>query len=136
MLVGYSFGTTAALYVAAHRPVVGAFLQYAPALRQMIIGEHGWWNLWLLAGPLALKIPAALDSVANAKAAQVPAIFLVDELDTAVPPKYQNLVIQAYAGKKQVISVPDGCHVAPLADSALSQVQKWAETLLVASRGE
>jgi fermentation-respiration switch protein FrsA (DUF1100 family) len=136
MLVGYSFGTTAALYVAAHRPVVGAFLQDAPALRQMIIGEHGWWNLWLLAGPLALKIPAALDSVANAKAAQVPAIFLVDELDTAVPPKYQNLVIQAYAGKKQVISVPDGCHVAPLADSALSQVQKWAETLLVASRGK
>jgi dienelactone hydrolase len=136
MAVGYSFGATAALYIAAHRPVAGAILQDAPALRQMIIGEHGWWNLWLLAGPLALKVPAALDSVANAKAAQVPAIFLVDELDTAVPPKYQKLVIQAYAGKKQVISVPDGYHVAPLAGSARSQVQKWTETLLVASRGE
>src|SRR5258707_10076388 len=132
MLVGYSLGTTAALYVAAHRPGVGGILQDAPALRQMIIGEHGWWNLWLLAGPLSLKVPAALDSVANAKAAQVPALFLVDELDPAVPPKYQKLVIQAYAGKKEVVSVPDGHHVAPLAGSALSQVQKWAETLLVA----
>jgi pimeloyl-ACP methyl ester carboxylesterase len=136
MLVGYSLGTTAALYVAAHRPVVGAILQDAPALRQMIIGEHGWWNLWLLAGPLSLKIPPSLDSVAKAKAAQVPALFLVDELDTAVPPKYQKLVIQAYAGKKQVISVPDGCHVAPLAGSALSQIEKWAQTLLAVPRGE
>jgi hypothetical protein len=135
MVVGYSFGTTAALYVAAHRPIAGAILQDSPALRQMIVGEHGWWNLWLLAGPLALRVPAALDSVANAKTARVPAIFLVDELDTAVPPKYQKLVIQAYAGKKQVISVPDGYHVAPLAGSALSQVQKWAETQLLAPRG-
>lgn len=136
MVVGYSLGTTAALYVAAHRPVVGAILQDAPALRQMIIGEHGWWNLWLLAGPLALRVPVALDSVANAKAAQVPALFLVDGLDSAVLPKYQKLVIQAYAGKKQVISVPDGYHVAPLAGSARSQVQKWAETLLVVPTGE
>ncbi len=132
MVVGYSFGPTAALCVAAHRPVAGVILQDSPALRQMIVGEHGWWNLWLLAGPLALRVPAALDSVGNAKAAQAPAIFLVDELDTAVPPKYQKLVIQAYAGKKEVVSVPDGHHVAPLAGSALSQVQKWAETLLVA----
>ena len=120
MLAGYSFGTAAALYVAAHRPVAGVILQDAPALRQLIVGEYGWWNLWLLAGPLSLKIPGALDSIANAKAAPVPAIFLIDELDTTVPPKYQDLVIQAYTGTKQVISVPDAHHVAPLRGSVLS----------------
>ena len=82
--------------------------------------------------PLALRVPAAQDSVANAKAVQVPSIFLVDELDTAVPPKYQQLVIQAYAGKKQVISVPAGYHIAPLTGSALAQVQKWAISLFPA----
>ena len=46
---------------------------------------------------------SALDSVANAQAAHAPAIFLVDELDTTVPPKYQQLVIQAYARKKQTV---------------------------------
>jgi uncharacterized protein len=130
MLAGYSFGTAAALYVAAHRPVAGVILQDAPALRQLIVGEYGWWNLWLLAGPLALKVPAALDSVANAKATNVPAIFLVDELDTTVPPKYQRLVIQAYAGTKEVILVPKTHHVAPLAGSVLSRVQHWAEDVL------
>lgn len=130
MLAGYSFGTAAALYVAAHRPVAGVILQDAPALRQLIVGEHGWWNLWLLAGPLALKVPAALDSVANAKATNVPAIFLVDELDTTVPPKYQRLVIRAYAGTKEVISVPKAHHVAPFAGSVLLQVQHWADNVL------
>jgi uncharacterized protein len=130
MLVGYSFGTAAALYVAASRPVAGVILQDAPALRQMIVGEYGWWNLWLLAGPLALKVPVALDSVDNAKATEVPAIFLVDELDTTVPPKYQRLVIQAYAGTKQVISVPKAHHVEPLAGSVLLQVQHWADNVL------
>lgn len=135
LLVGYSLGTAAALYVAAHRPVVGVILQDPPALRQMIVGEYGWWNLWLLAGPLALKVPAALDSIANAKAAHVPAIFIVDERDKLVLPKYQNLVTQAYAGQKQVISVAHAGHVAPIAGSVLSQVQNWAETLLVVRRG-
>ena len=134
VLAGYSFGTAAALYVAAHRPVAGVILQDAPALCQLIVGEYGWWNLWLLAGPLSLKIPAALDSVANAKAAQVPAIFLVDELDTTVPPKYQDLVIQAYTGTKQVISVPDAHHVAQLRGSVLSQVQDWAGLVLTLSK--
>jgi uncharacterized protein len=134
VLAGYSFGTAPALYVAAHRPVAGVILQDAPALRQLIVGEYGWWNLWLLAGPLSLKIPAALDSLANAKAAPVPAIFLVDELDTTVPPKYQDLVIQAYTGTKQVISVPDAHHVAPLRGSVLSQVQDWAGLVLTLSK--
>jgi hypothetical protein len=104
--------------------------QDAPALRQMIIGQYGWWNLWLLAGPLALKVPATLASVANAKATYVPAIFLVDELDSTVPPSYQRLVIHAYAGTKEVISVPKAHHVTPLAGSGLSRVHHWADNVL------
>ena len=81
------------------------------------------------------KSAAALDSIANAKAAHVPAIFIVDERDKLVLPKYQKLVTQAYAGQKQVISVAHAGHVAPIAGSVLSRVQNWAETLLVVRRG-
>jgi hypothetical protein len=132
--LGYSLGTTAALYVAAHRRVAGLILQDPLALREMILGHHGWWNLWLLAGPLALKVPRDLDSIANAKAVRVPGIFVVDELDEVVPPKYQAFVIQAYAGDKQVVSVPRGLHISALAGSPLLQVQSWLKKLLLVTR--
>ena len=31
----------------------------------MILRRFGWWNLWLLAGPVALQIPMDLDSIAD-----------------------------------------------------------------------
>ena len=67
VVFGASLGTTTALHVAAHRQVAGLILHNPPALRQIILRQFGWWNLWLLAGPLAQKLPADLDSVANAK---------------------------------------------------------------------
>ena len=134
ILLGLSLGTTVALYVAAHRRVAGVILQDPLALREMILGRHGWWNLWLLAGPLALKVPRELDSVANAKAVQAPGIIVTDQLDEVVPPKYQALVIQAYAGSKQVVSVPRGHHLSELTGSALLQVQNWTEKVLLVSK--
>ena len=134
ILLGLSLGTTAALYVAAHRRVAGVILQDPLALREMILGRHGWWNLWLLAGPLALKVPPELDSVANAKAVQAPGIIVTDQLDEVVPPKYQALVIRAYAGSKQVVPVPSGHHLSDLTGWALLQVQNWTEKLLLVSK--
>src|ERR1700756_3266085 len=50
---GTSIGATAALHVAAQRPVAGLILHNPPPLREMILRRFGWWNLWLLAGPVA-----------------------------------------------------------------------------------
>lgn len=104
LVYGTSLGTTAALYVAARRPVAGVILQNPPPIQQIIRRQFGWWNLWLIAGPLSLRIPAALDSLANARATHVPAIFLLAENDDMVAPKYQRLVVDAYAGPKQVVT--------------------------------
>src|SRR4029453_648775 len=78
---GTSIGATAALRIAAARPVAGLILQNPPPLREMILRRFGWWNLWLLAGPVALQIPKDLDSIANAKAIHSPAIFLLAQKD-------------------------------------------------------
>ncbi len=77
LVSGTSFGTIAALHIAAHRRVAGVIVHNPPALREMILQNFGWWNLWLLAGPLSTKVPRALDSVANAGAARDPAVFLL-----------------------------------------------------------
>jgi uncharacterized protein len=110
VLYGASLGTCAALHVAVHRPVAGLILHNPPPLRQMILRQFGWWNLWLLAGPIALQIPRDLDSVANAKAIHAPAMFLLAEKDEVVAPRYHRLVVEAYAGEKRVIALRGAYH--------------------------
>src|ERR1700730_666096 len=79
VLFGASLGTTAALHVAANRPISGLVLHNPPALRQIVLQHFGWWNLWLLAGPVAAQNPKDLDSLSNARIVHVPAIFLLAE---------------------------------------------------------
>jgi len=127
---GASLGTTTALHVAAHRQVAGLILHNPPALRQIILRQFGWWNLWLLAGPLAQKLPADLDSVANAKKVRVPAIFLLAENDEVVAPKFQRLVVDAYAGEKRVIQLSGAGHNSPVEGAGLTHFHDALNWLL------
>jgi uncharacterized protein len=118
---GTSIGATVALHVAASRPdgIAGLILHNPPPLREMILRRFGWWNLWLLAGPVALQIPKDLDSIANAKAIRVPAIFLLAGEDEIVPPRYHNLVVNAYAGEKRMIPLHGAYHNDPIEGTAI-----------------
>src|SRR5213592_1641860 len=130
VLYGASLGSAAALHVARQRPVAGLILHNPLPLRQMILRRFGWWNLWLLAGPIALQIPRELDSISNAKAIQTPAIFLLAEKDEIVPPRYHRLVVDAYAGQKRVISLPGAYHNDPVEGAALAELNHALDWLL------
>src|SRR5947209_17690091 len=119
---GASFGATAALHIAAHRPVSGLILHNPPPLRELILRQFGWWNLWLLAGPVALQIPRNLDSVANAKTIRAPAIFLLAEKDEVVAPRFHRLVVDAYAGEKRVIELHGALHNDPIEGASLADL--------------
>jgi len=127
---GISIGATAALHVAAQRPVSGLILQNPPPLREMILRRFGWWNLWLLAGSVALQIPKNLDSIANAKAIHAPAIFLLAEKDEVVPARYHRLVVDAYAGEKRLISLRGAHHNDPIEGTALADFNRGIDWLL------
>jgi pimeloyl-ACP methyl ester carboxylesterase len=119
-----SIGTAAALYVAARRPDVdGCILHNPPPLRQLIRRRHGWWNLWLLAGPVSMTVPDELDSLANARRVTAPAIFLLTGADGVVPPAYQQLVADAYAGEKRVIQLSGAGHVDRASGKALEEYE-------------
>jgi hypothetical protein len=125
---GGSFGTTAALCVAARRPVAGLILQNPPPLRQLILGRYGWWNLWLAAGPIAAQVPDDLDSISNASHCSAPAIFILSGRDRLIPPRYHGQVVSAYAGPKRIIDMPWAGHDDPLtneAAEALGEGKKW-----------
>lgn len=129
---GTSIGATAALHVAASRPtgIAGLMLQNPPPLREMILRRFGWWNLWLLAGPVALQIPKDLDSISNAKAINAPAIFLLAEKDEVVPPHYHRFVVDAYAGEKRVISLRSAYHNDPIEGTAVTELSNALDWLL------
>jgi pimeloyl-ACP methyl ester carboxylesterase len=140
-LLGQSLGTTAALYVAANRPCAGMVLHNPPPLRQLIWKRHGWWNLWLLATPVALSVPPELDSLANAKRVTAPAIFVLAGSDTVVPSKYQEQVFSAYAGPKRAIRVQGIDHNDPLPDADLKTLaaardEMWKQTFDAAAKAD
>jgi pimeloyl-ACP methyl ester carboxylesterase len=130
IVFGASLGTTTALHVAAHRKIAGLILHNPPALRQIILRQFGWWNLWLLAGPLAQKLPADLDSIANAKKVRVPAIFLLAEKDEVVAPRFQRLVVDAFAGEKRVIQLSGAGHNSPVEGVGLRQFHDTLDWLM------
>jgi pimeloyl-ACP methyl ester carboxylesterase len=127
---GASIGATAALHVAANRPVAGLILHNPPPLREMILRQFGWWNLWLIAGPIALQIPRDLNSIENAKTIHAPAIFLLAEKDEVVAPRFHRLVVDAYAGKKRVIELHGACHNDPIEGTALEDLNDALDWLL------
>jgi hypothetical protein len=127
---GASIGTTAALHVAAHRPVAGLILHNPPPLREMALRQFGWWNLWLLAGPVALQMPRDLDSIQNARTTRAPAIFLLAEKDEIVAPRFHRLVVDAYAGQKRVIELRGAHHNDPIEGTALADLNNALDWLL------
>ena len=131
LVFGTSLGTTAALHVAAQRPdVAGLILQNPPPIRQIILRGYGWWNLWLIAGPLAMHVPRALDSVANARVAGCKAVFLLAENDEMVAPKYQQLVVDAYLGPKRIVTLTGARHNSPIEGESLANFGQASDWLL------
>lgn len=132
VVYGASIGATAALHVAASRPdgIAGLILHNPPPLREMILRRFGWWNLWLLAGPVAFQIPRDLDSIANARAIRAPAVFLLAERDEVVPPRFHRLVVNAYAGEKRVIALHGAYHNDPIEGTALADLNDGLGWLL------
>src|SRR5262245_20824276 len=132
---GASIGVAAALHVAASRPeIAGLILHNPPPLREVVLRHFGWWNLWLLAGPVALQIPADLDCIANAKATRTPAIFLLADRDEIVPPRFHHLVVQAYAGEKRIIELRGAHHNDPVEGTALADLNDGLDWLLAKTR--
>ena len=120
---GFSLGMVPALHVAANRPVAGVIVQNPPSLRQVVLRHHGWWNLWLLAGPVALGLPREVDSIGHAKRCRAPAIFIVAENDDVVPPSLQRDSFNAYAGAKRLIIQRGAGHADPLDAKTMAELQ-------------
>ena len=118
VVAGNSLGTTTALYLAARYPsIAGLILRNPPPLRELIRGKFGWRTLGLASLLVGSRIPAELDSIANARLAKMPAVILTSLKDRMVPPAIQRHVIDAYAGPKRVVSLEGADHAFELTEA-------------------
>ena len=123
ILMGTSLGTITALYLAANFPVAGIVLRNPPPLRQLIVGRHGWWNLWVGAMLLvSTQVPDYLCSIRNASQCKdVPAVFVGSARDQIVPPNYQARIVKAYVGPKRIMRLRKANHSTPM--NAVEQIR-------------
>lgn len=122
ILMGTSLGCISALYLAARVPISGMVLRNPPPLRQLIVGEHGWWNLWVGAMLVSTQVPDSLDSIRNAARCHgIPAVFIGSARDRLVPPQYQVRIVKAYAGPKRIMRLRKANHSTPM--NAMEQIR-------------
>ncbi len=121
VVIGSSLGGVSALYAAATRQISGVILRNAPPLREVILGRFGWWHLNIGARLIAWQVPKELCCIRNARRASAPAVFVTSEKDRIVPSRHQRLVIDAYAGEKEVLVLPDADHVTSMTENEAKQ---------------
>jgi pimeloyl-ACP methyl ester carboxylesterase len=112
-VVGESLGTMPALYLAARharrRAIAGLILRNPGPLDRLIAQHYSRCSLGL-SHILALAVPRSLDAVSNAAAAYMPAIMLTAGHDKVIPPRFQQLVANVYAGPLQRLVLPQAEH--------------------------
>ena len=111
LVIGNSLGCLSALYLASRFPISGLMLRNPPPIHQLISTRprYAGWNFGMSKW-IANEVPSVLDAVANSASATAPCLFVQSEKDRIVPTKYQDLIIDAYAGTKQVFVIPGAGH--------------------------
>jgi hypothetical protein len=110
LVSGNSLGTATALYTAANNDVAAVLLRNVLPLKQLIAGYYGKGALWPGAWLLSRVIPSPLDSIRNAARSTAHCVFVMSGRDRTVPPRFQQLVIDAYAGPHQVLLLAEADH--------------------------
>jgi hypothetical protein len=95
-----------------------------------MLKRFGWWNLWLMGGPMALTIPPELDSERTAPKVRAPAVFLLAGADGLVPSSYQERVVKAYAGERRVVRLSGADHTARASGASLVEYEAAMDWIL------
>jgi alpha-beta hydrolase superfamily lysophospholipase len=135
-LQGHSLGTTVALYVASQRPCAGLILDNPPPLPQLLLGHYGWWNLWLVAGPVAAQVPRELSATRTAPMVHAPCLIVLSDHDQIIPPRYHAMVVAAYGGPKQIITLVGGDHNSDPSESEQRQIETAVGKMLEQAEGD
>lgn len=121
VVTGNSLGTALALRALAEQGADAVVLRNPVPLRELIYGRFGWWNLNVAAGWFAARVPRELCTLRNAARCDAPAVCISSSRDRMVPPRFQEQVLDAYAGPLQLLRLSEADHADPLSEQEQTQ---------------
>tara|TARA_R110002049_G_scaffold4601_3_gene31755 strand:+ start:11634 stop:12455 length:822 start_codon:yes stop_codon:yes gene_type:complete len=108
-LCGNSLGCVTALHVAAtiqpDTNRTGVILRNPPPLIPVVKRIAHRYPLGRLIDPVAETLDPRMNATVTAGQVNLPAVFLQSELDSLVPPRMQQNIVDAYAGQKRVVTL-------------------------------
>lgn len=133
VVVGNSLGSMYALHVAARFPVAGVFLRNPTPLTEMILGRYSWWNFGLFTRKVCAQIPPDVRVLPNAGQATAPLFMVTSTHDRLVPPRYQQMLADAYAGNVTVFEIENADHHTPIPEDQIpaytAALEDWRKEL-------
>lgn len=106
-LCGNSLGCVTALHVAASmqpdRNQTGIILRNPPPLIPVVRRVAERYPFGHLVNPVIESLCDSMNAMVTAEQVDLPAVFLQSELDTLVPPEFQNELVDAYRGDHQLV---------------------------------
>ena len=132
VVTGNSLGCLYALNVAANFPVAALTLRNPAPVHQLIRGRYSWWNLGL-AGLVARQVPSNMNAVSNGKKCSAACLMITSDSDRVVPPKYQDMVADAYNGPLIRFVLQDADHATSVPEEQLADykvaLQQWQQLI-------
>ena len=115
---GTSLGAISALSLASRYEVAGVLLRNPVPIHQLISQR---WRYAIpslgLSRLIAAQIPESLDALENSKRCTAPIVIVSAQQDSIVPAKFQNQIIENYAGPKRILRLPNADHADPIPSS-------------------
>jgi pimeloyl-ACP methyl ester carboxylesterase len=98
------------LFAIRYTNVVGMVVRNPVPLKEIVVSRRSLIKPKWAVNMVARQVPGELDCIENAKRINVSALFVTSEFDRVIPPAYQQLIFQNYAGPKDTFVIQDGDH--------------------------
>ena len=136
-LCGNSLGCVSALHVAAsvkpNMASTGLLLRNPPPLVPVVKRVAANYPLGNLMAPVVESLCDSMNAMISASRVKLPAVFMQSELDSLVPPDFQNRLIANYAGRHRLVVLEGLEHGCIATDDHLPRIAEsirwlWEQT--------
>lgn len=102
----------------------GIWLRNPPDLAEVVLRVADRYYSRFFMRHVVARLPDSLDVFKSARQCELPAVFLMSELDTLVPPDLQRQIHAAYAGEHYLVTLTDLDHAGVIDEQHRGDIER------------